>query len=77
MGKKFLFESILNKTTSDNESEISSDSGDNDSDVDSDDAELQRAFAKGELQPGLHGLVAFKRTESLINDKESKPLILT
>lgn len=70
MGKKFLFESILNKkvdSESDNESELPSD--DADSDLDSEDAELQRAFAKGELKPGLHGLVAFKKTE-IINDKD-------
>ena len=74
MGKRFLFESILNKNSndeSDNESDIASnEEGDFDSDLDSDDAELQRAFAAGELKPGLHGLVPYKRTETLVNDKE-------
>ena len=72
MGKKFLFESILNKNSADDESDNESDVSnvDFDSDQDSDDAELQRAFAAGELKPGLHGLVAYKRTESLVNDKE-------
>ncbi|KAI2808212.1 putative rRNA-processing protein EBP2, partial [Blomia tropicalis] len=70
---KFLFESIISKTTKGNEEESEleeSDIEDLDSDLDSDDAELQRAFAAGEIKPGLHGLVGFKRTESLINDKE-------
>lgn len=82
MGKKFLFESILNKQNDSDGEEVESgeeeDDDDDkegfaaDSDVDSDDAELQRAFAAGELKPGLHGLVAYKRTENLVNDEEGE-----
>lgn len=73
MGKKFLFESILNKQNESDGEDLESEEeggGFDDSDLDSDDAELQRAFAAGELKPGLHGLVAFKRTENLVNDEE-------
>lgn len=73
MGKKFLFESILNKQNESDGEDLESEEeggGFADSDLDSDDAELQRAFAAGELKPGLHGLVAFKRTENLVNDEE-------
>ena len=72
MGKKFLFESILNKHSTEerDEDEDDDDDGKAYTSDDSDDAELQRAFAAGELKPGLHGLVAYKRTESLINGVE-------
>ena len=47
---------------------VSSDESDDDSSLDSDE-ELQKAFAKGELKPGLNAVVGFKRTEKHVNDK--------
>ena len=89
MGKKYLFEQILNKKNDEEDSdhsemedeemdeeesdiEESGEEFDADSDLDSDDAELQRAFAAGELKPGIHTLNTYKRTETLVNDEAGK-----
>lgn len=73
MGRKqLILETLMNRGNHDASSEDSSQNEDSDSDFSEEDVELQRAFANGELKPGLHGMVAFKRTESEINDEEGK-----
>ena len=62
MGRKKLILDITNRVSSED-----SDSG-NSSDADSDE-ELQKAFASGQLKPGLNALVPFRRTEEHVNDK--------
>lgn len=64
MGKKKRFFE-LNEESS--ESEEFNDDDDDDSDV-----EIQKAFEKGELKPGLHGLVALKRNQHVNNVKGLK-----
>ncbi|CAG2103912.1 unnamed protein product [Medioppia subpectinata] len=62
MGRKKLLLDLKNKMSSDE-----SDSDDNLS-VDSDE-ELQKAFQRGDLKPGLNALVAFKPREEHVYDK--------
>lgn len=67
--RKLLLHSILNQSNSNNETEVVEETdSESESELDSDE-ELQRDYAKGKLKPGLHKLVAFKRTTELINDK--------
>lgn len=62
MGRKKLILDISNRVSSDDSNT------DNSSDAESDE-ELQKAFASGQLKPGLNALVPFRRTEEHVNDK--------
>ena len=62
MGHKKRILDLRNRLSSDD-----SDSNDS-SDVDSDE-ELQKAFAKGDLKPGLNAIVGFKKVEKHVNDR--------
>lgn len=72
--RKLLLEKIIENNANDTDNNDQSNINQNSFEIDDSDsdAELAKDFAEGKLKPGLYGEVPFKRTNEIINDKESK-----